>query len=247
MAVLTAPIAAGILAHLRVAYLARHNPRTECTAIPEHSVVFAPAFLNLGTENGEFKADQSNTQLRDRLEECASRIALVVTQKAVSDTLSTKNYLADGTPVMQMHRDVESIDVKTLAALKAAIDRFDNLPTQIVLIAHPEQVDRAAMDLRALYGGSVLKVYPGPVLYPNLAKALIWHIKSPLGWTLDWFLIRSGTHPWASWIKLPLKVVGAVDEYPDEVRLAERIVSQEGKWVEQPPRQTAHHAAGADR
>lgn len=224
----------GAFMHSKAVLRASGTPQTTCDTIPPKSVVFVPAFLNRGVQNGRFRSDPSNGQLARRLEECSNRIALVVTQKAVSDALDVGTSLRNGTPVMQMHEHVNGIDVRTFAALKAALDRFDDKPAQIVLMAHPEQLDRAVMDFTFLYSGPIVPVWPGEVLYPSCGAAIMWHLaKSPIGWVADWLLIRATDNARLRWLKPPLKLIGAQTEYPGDVKLPRRIRLVDGKWVEQ--------------
>ena len=227
---------AGAFMHTKAVVIAWSTSRTTCEAIPPRSVVLVPAFLNRGRQDRKFRPDDSNGQLAKRLEDCKDRIALVVTQKAVSDQLDVPTSLSNGTPVMQMHEDIEDVNVKTFAALKAALDRFEELPERVVLMAHPEQIDRALMNLEFLYKRPVIAHYPGEVLYPNVCQGMWWHIKSPAGWISDWFLIQSsGSTSSLRWLQPMLRLVRASAEYPDRVRLTSRIRFVSGRWVEQLP------------
>ena len=92
-----------------------------CADIPKGSVVFATAFLNLGEKNGTIIPGQANIQMANKLEECADRFSMVLTQKAVSDALANPNALGNGTPVFQIHDQNPNIEVRTFAAFRCAL------------------------------------------------------------------------------------------------------------------------------
>ena len=62
--------------------------QTPCKDIPPNSIVFALGFLYLGEKDGVIIPGQANAQLAQVLERCADRFSLVLTQKAISDTLA---------------------------------------------------------------------------------------------------------------------------------------------------------------
>jgi hypothetical protein len=116
-------------------------------------VVIAPAFKNLGRNpiTGKYCPGIANARIAQKLEECADRFQLVLTQKAVSDALQDHEMLPDGTPVVQMHEDNDRA-VGTLGGLYCAIERLEGFPqtTRLGLIAHDKHLARARQALEAV-------------------------------------------------------------------------------------------------
>jgi hypothetical protein len=155
------------------------EPDAKFDNIPAGSVAFALAFENLGEANGTIKPGDANQCLADWLENHAARFSLVLTQKAISDALENPQALQDGTPVLQMHRHVPGITVRTLETLRCALDRFDTLPDSIVLVAHDKHYERAANDLRSMCPQcSIVNPYIADVPYKDDSPL------NPLRWAL---------------------------------------------------------------
>jgi hypothetical protein len=206
---------------------------TPCEDIPEDSVAFAPAFLDLGEENGVIIPGRANIQIAKKLEECAARFSLVLTQKAVSDALANPSSLGDGTPVEQMHRHDPNIEVRTFAALKCALTRFGSIPERLVLIAHPKHHKRVLMDLRALYAGEITELCLGDVYYEDdhWSRPFRWAWKNTLGWLGDYLLILSIRYPTgARLLKVFLVKFAITADCPAGVQLS-KIVEKDGKWT----------------
>jgi hypothetical protein len=201
--------------------------------IPKGSVVFALGFLHLGEKNGKIDPGGANTQLADTLERHAGWFSLVLTQKAISDALDESGSLQDGTPVFPMHRHDPEVPVRTLAALMCALERLSVVPEHIVLLAHPQHIRRALMDLKALYSGEIMVLYPGRVVYPDKhwAYPVRWAIKNALAWPVDFLLMQSIKHQTLAPLWCILRKLGIRADCNAAVRLP-RIVWANGKWKE---------------
>ena len=225
-------VGGGLLAAIWAIY--RKPPdETSCEDIPEGSVVFAPAFLNLGERNGVIISGRTNIQIAEKLEQCAVRFSLVLTQKAVSDALANPSMLADGTPVEQMHRHDPNIEVRTFAALKCALARFRSVPKRLVLIAHPKHHKRVLMDLRALYAGEIIELHLGDVHYEDdhWSRPFRWAWKNALGWLADCLLVLSIRYPAITkLLKVFLEKYGITADCSTGVQLL-KIVKRDGKWA----------------
>lgn len=124
---------------------------TKRDGISPDRVALVLAFEHLGDKGGTIEPGKANQYLADWLEERGNCFSLVLTQKAVSDALENQGFLRDGTPVLHMHRHDPRIPVRTLEALRCALDRFADPPDSVVLVAHDKQYERAFRDLEALY------------------------------------------------------------------------------------------------
>ena len=209
------------------------SDETPCEDMPEGSVAFAPAFLNLGERNGVIISGRTNIQIAEKLEQCAVRFSLVLTQKAVSDALANPSTLADGTPVEQMHGHDPNIEVRTFAALKCALARFRSVPKRLVLIAHPRHHKRVLMDLRALYAGEIIELRLGDVYYEDdhWSRPFRWAWKNALGWLVDYLLVLSIRYPTiAKLLKVFLGKYEITADCPTGVQLL-KIVKRDGKWA----------------
>ena len=208
--------------------------QTLCQDIPKDSVAFALGFLHLGEKDGIIIPGQANVQLAQALERCAERFSLVLTQKAISDALANPRALQDGTPVLQMHHHDSIIPVRTLAALRCALGRFAEVPECIVLLAHPRHCQRALMDLKALYGGKVIVLHPGEVVYPSKhwTYPLRWACKNLPAWPVDYLLIQSIKRPALAPLWCILKKLGIRADCPAALRLS-KILRTNGKWKEE--------------
>jgi hypothetical protein len=164
------------------------SPETACEDIPTGSIVFAPAFDNLGQdENGKYRPGKANEALAAKLEACAARFKLVMTQKAVSDALLNPEQLKNGVPVYQMHRDGCGY-INTMQAFQCALARFENPPDQIVLLAHPRHIERAFFVLSALYPtDKIIKMHLGQAVYEDESgwRAWRWALKNSVAWRFD--------------------------------------------------------------
>jgi hypothetical protein len=208
---------------------------TQCADIPQGSIVFAPAFLNLGDQDGRIIPGQANVQIANKLEECADRFSLVLTQKAVSDALVDPKALQNGVPVFQMHEHNPSVEVRTLAAFKCALQRFQYEPETVVLLAHPRHHSRALMDLRAVYSGNVVNLRLGNVLYQDDQwwRPWQWTAKDITGWLADGALILSVKYPELAKMKPVLDRINVTADCPAQVQLP-KIVQKNGKWIAEP-------------
>jgi hypothetical protein len=213
------------------AALGRPPDETPCEEIPEGSIVFAPAFLHLGVQAGRMLPGQANAQIAEKLKRCAHRFSLVLTQKAVSDALNPAGELPDGTPVLQMHRHDPKIDVRTFAALRCALRRFETAPDRIVLLAHPRHLKRTRMDLRALYDGEIVELHLGKVYYQDESpfRPLQWAIKNASGWIVDYLLALSIKVPAFARLGDVLARFGITPDCPGEVLLP-RVIERDGRW-----------------
>lgn len=128
-------------------------PETPCHAIPAGTVVIAPAFEHLGKDpvTNSYVPGAANKRIAEKLEECAERFRIVLTQKAVSDALANENKLKSGVPVEQMHID-NQVNVRTLEAVCCAIERLKDYPENltIALIAHDKHFMRSRQALEAV-------------------------------------------------------------------------------------------------
>jgi hypothetical protein len=152
------------------------SPReTPCVDIPAGTVVIAPAFWNLGKDphTGAYLPGAANERIAEKLEACAGRFRLVLTQKAVSDALENEAMLHDGTPVAQMHQD-NATTARTLEALVCAVDRLGDLSptTPVGLIAHDKHLARSRQALRAVMrarfpGVTIVDIHLGKTPYQD--------------------------------------------------------------------------------
>lgn len=141
-------------------------PETECSQILQGTVVFAPAFSNLGSDPADperLRPGAANQEIAAKLEQCAARFALVFTQKAVSDALEDPTQLADGTPVAQMHKHKNESVVRTLEAFACAANRLDaQEPIPAAVVAHDRHMFRSFQALAAVlsvhFPGSPIQV-----------------------------------------------------------------------------------------
>ena len=195
----------------------------------KRSIVFALGFLHLGEENGTIDPGDANIQLAHLLERCAGWFSLVLTEKVISDALTSPHALPDGTPVYQMHRNNPRVPVRTLAALMCGLERLPVVPDQVVLLAHPRHIRRALMDLRALYSGEILALHPGQVIYPSRhwRWAIYWALKSALAWPVDFLLIQSIRYPALGLLWTILEKLGGRMRCPKNSRLP-KIVPVDG-------------------
>jgi hypothetical protein len=129
---------------------------TPCHAIPEGTVVIAPAFDHAGKDpvTNNYVPGPANRRIAEKLEECAGRFRIVLTQKAVSDALENGNRLKNGVPVEQMHID-NQVNVRTLQAVCCAIERLKDYPENLTigLIAHDKHFMRSRQALEAVLHG----------------------------------------------------------------------------------------------
>lgn len=169
-------------------------PETPCKDIPPGSIVFAPAFDNLGQDvNGKYRPGKANEMLAEKLEACADRFKLVMTQKAVSDALSNPEKLSNGVPVYQMHQDGCGY-INTMQAFQCALARFEKPPEQIVLLAHPRHIERAFFVLSSLYpANQIIKMHPGQTVYEDESwwRAYRWALKNSVAWWFDRRKVRN--------------------------------------------------------
>jgi hypothetical protein len=187
---------------------------TKCGCIPTGSVVFALAFENLGEIDGVIRPGKANKHLANWLEKHAGCFSLVLTQKAISDALENENTLKNGTPVLQMHRHDPKMPVRTLEALRCALDRFDIPPDSVVLVAHDKQYERAFNDLRSMYSQHDM-VNPYIVNVPYKDDSFL----NPLLWAFrELYIARP--------VDFLLRVFGTVN-CPDKVRLGKIAMPDE--------------------
>jgi hypothetical protein len=126
---------------------------TPCHDIPEGTVVIALAFKHAGKdmETGKYLPGKANERINEKLEECAGRFRIILTQKAVSDALENENKLKNGVPIEEMHKDTV-VDVRTLGAVCCAIERLKDYPENLTigLIAHDKHFKRSRQALEAV-------------------------------------------------------------------------------------------------
>jgi hypothetical protein len=212
-------------------------------AISQGSVALALAFLNLGPErpgdpDSPLIPGRANEQIAQTLEELSSRLAFVLTQKAVSDALTDPHRLRDGPPVFQMHRHCQ-VEVRTFAALRCALDRLpEGGPASLVLIAHADQMPRARIALEALAGPAKLTcVSPSPVeyLHAGQGRPFSWRVKNTVAGVADRLLAGSRTSRTCRCVRCLchplLSAMSVRDDCPGCVRLGKlRLVG--GAWTE---------------
>lgn len=162
------------------AYL--HDPlrRRAVWGIPPGSVVFAPGFQYQGEDELDvIEPGPGNRYLAHWLDDHAEDIALVLTQKAISDALPDPVQLRDSTPVFQMHAHRPDLPpVRTFEALHYALERLPEHPVAIVLIVHPKHYRRTRRNLAQLYDGQIIAPYLYDVPYRNES------LFAPLWWAL---------------------------------------------------------------
>lgn len=159
-------------------------PETPCEDITGKSVIFAPAFDNLGKDtSGKYIPGKANENIARKLEKCADRFDLILTQKAVSDAIKDTVLLRK---VYEMHKDIDKY-INTIQAFKCALERFEEPPEQIVLLTHPRHLERALFDLEALYKGKIIIVHLGDASYetPSRFRAYKWAVKNTGAWIID--------------------------------------------------------------
>lgn len=158
------------------------HPETQCGDIPEGIVVIVPAFWHLGKDphTGRYVPGAANERIAEKLEACASRFRLVLTQKAVSDALENEEMLHDGTPVKQMHRD-NATAAGTLEALTCAVERLGDLaPTpRVGLVAHDKHLARSHQALKAVLEArfpnrEIVDIHLGKTPYQDDAASRPW-------------------------------------------------------------------------
>lgn len=226
----------GVLAVLWAKYR-RAPDETPCEEIPGDSVVLAPAFLHLGERGGRILPGKANAQIAQKLQQCAERFSVVLTQKAVSDALPNPEELRDGTPVLQMHRHDPRVGVRTFAALRCALQRLAELPDRVVLLAQPKHLNRARLDLRALYDGAIVELHLGEALYQDdrLHRPLQWAAKNALAWLVDAFLALSMEVPLFSQIRVVLARFGVTPDCPEDVQLSPVVRPDGGGDIDDAP------------
>ena len=158
------------------------HPETQCGDIPEGIVVIVPAFRNLGKnpDTGKYLPGVANERIAEKLEECASRFRLVLTQSAVSDALENEEMLRDGTPVEQMHKD-NAKAAGTLEALYCAVERLGDFPqtTRVGLVAHDKHLARSHQALEAVIeakfpNAEIVDIHLGETPYQDDAASRPW-------------------------------------------------------------------------
>ena len=172
-----------IFAALLAGFIYRPSPaETPCRDIPEGTVVIALAFTHAGKDfnSGKYLPGEANKMIKQKLEECADRFSIVLTQKAVSDALDDENRLKNGVIVVQMHKD-NAINVRTLEALCCAVERLSDYPEDINigLIAHDKQYKRARRALEAVLkqkktGAKIVDIHLGKTPYQDDASYRPW-------------------------------------------------------------------------
>lgn len=155
-----------------------------CADIPPGSVVLALGFEHLGEHQGVISPGAANLVLAHALMNCADHYALVLTQKVVMDALQQEGLLMDGklagkVPVLPMHDHYPGKPVRTLQALQAALEKLNPLPESLVLMAHDKQIERAVLDLRSLYQGTVIvwEQKNMPYARPGALQPLRWAVR----------------------------------------------------------------------
>jgi hypothetical protein len=157
---------------------------SSCTDIPDRSTVFVLGFEYAEDVSGNIIPGPANTFLAVTLANCADRFAQVVTQKAISDALESEGLLQEGkllgkVEVLQMHEHSRDKPVRTFQALEAALQKLNPIPTNLVLLAHDKQIERAVSDLNTLYQGKnyVWKVNEVPYQNERWYTPLRWAVR----------------------------------------------------------------------
>ena len=176
---------------------------TPCAAIPEGTVAIAVAFTPAGKNGttGKYIPGGANVRIAAKLEQCADRFQLVLTQKAVSDALDNEKALRDGTPVEQMHIDNER-NVRTWEAISCAVDRLEQFPPDVPLglVAHDKHLGRARHALEAVLekrrpGAPVVAIHLGETPYQSGAFYLPWWWAARellFAWPSQYWLVHRG-------------------------------------------------------
>jgi hypothetical protein len=185
---------AGMTAFLYLRFSAS-PPESECRDIPPGTVVLAPAFWNLGNDpgTGKYLPGAANHRIARKLEACADRFSLVLTQKAVSDALKDSETLSNGTPVRQMHKDSPRY-VGTLEALQCAVELLRAYPqaTTLGLVAHDKHLARCRQALEAVLGSTrpraaIIEIHLGTVEYEDehWSRQWCWAAQETLKWPVQ--------------------------------------------------------------
>ncbi|KPJ93927.1 MAG: hypothetical protein AMS18_04760 [Gemmatimonas sp. SG8_17] len=175
---------------------------TTCTAIPQGTVAIAVAFTPAGKNDTTQKyiPGDANARIAAKLEQCADRFQLVLTQKAVSDALANERALSNGTPVEQMHVDNER-NVRTWEAISCGVGRLERFPPDVPLglIAHDKHQGRARHALAAVLekrrpGAPVVAIHLGETPYQSGALYWPWRwaARELVAWPAQYWQVHRG-------------------------------------------------------
>lgn len=161
-----------------------YDRETTCAEIPSGSVVFVSGFdYRLGT-NGEALPGAGNQFLAQKLVDCAERLAVVITQQAVLEALTSQGALRGEklngvVPVYAMHQHRADTPVRTLQSLKCALNRLPLFPDQLVVLAHDKHQQRVVQDLRSIFNGEIVEwqVIDAPYATENPLAPFWWALR----------------------------------------------------------------------
>jgi hypothetical protein len=177
-------IVAGVVVFTSIT-VAAYSPspgETTCRDIPRGTVAIALAFTPAGKNDTtrRYIPGDANAHIAAKLEQCADRFRLVLTQKAVSDALDNERALANGIPVEQMHID-NVRNVRTWEAICCAVERLEqfSLDVTLGLIAHDKHMRRVGHALDEVLektrpGTPVVAIHLGKTPYQSGAFYLPW-------------------------------------------------------------------------
>ncbi len=184
-------LAVGLAVFLSPLVLFTYFHRIGCPTetIPDSSTVVALGFV---PQNVAAKSPgDGNRDLAQWLDKNTSKISKILTQEAIiwalqdlagfipmpkSKGISLAGHL-NGVPVYRIHKHVPGANVRTLETLALALGRLAcDLPTEIVLVTHDKQFERAYQDLRSLFGGQIVQPCITNVSYANdkILTPLYW-------------------------------------------------------------------------
>ena len=171
---------------------------TKCEDIPQGSTVLALGFEHLGETNGVIQPGMGNVEIARQLAACADHLALVVTQKAISDAMEQEGLLEDEmllgkVYVRQMHSHQTNAPVHTFQALQIAVKNLAPLPDTLVLMAHDKQIERAIADLKTIYPGQIIPWKQNGIAYSNSGWLL------PLRWAMRELYLARPVEAWLRW------------------------------------------------
>jgi hypothetical protein len=175
----------------------RRQSANQCDGIPKNSVALALGFTDNGRIEKTIIPGDANTALAGYIAAHNRCFSMVLTQQSIIAALTGgKEIVADEsvfylgqTPVYLMHRHDPSVEVRTLEALRYALNRLAFQPEHIVLIAHDKHFLRAYLDLRSIYpADQIINPYLAGIPYqnPNPFNAFFWSWREFIAIPFDW-------------------------------------------------------------